>query len=341
MKRPIKLLVPWMPTTERLLPYLRRIDGAQWYTNFGVLERELRTRLEKKYGAYVVTVSSCTAGLELMYRHLHRDLGMQEIGLPSLTFPATIMAAEREGLQVKFEDVDPLTWTHPAVAGFGASVEGEWIDAAAAFGEQEVRHFATNYGQTAVFSLHATKPVGAGEGGYIVTHDSHLAHKFRLQTNFGIDQTAGDRRCVHWGTNAKLSEYHAAVALASLDAYDRPSWQQLDMCYRTHLYGVPVVQQLRPVGAYPILAVKLPHLGGSIIPAMLIGTILNSRGIETRRWYWPQMHSYYPGVQPELPETQDLGNRLLGLPYHLWLSEDDVAYVCENLADVLRECGVS
>ena len=40
-------------------------------------------------------------------------------------------------------------------------------DAAAAFGEQKVPR-----GQTAVFSLHATKPVSAGEGGSVLARAS-------------------------------------------------------------------------------------------------------------------------------------------------------------------------
>ena len=321
----IKLLVPSMPRREELVPYLARIDLNLWYTNFGPLERELRARLEEKYGAHVVTVSSCTTGLELMYRHL-RDSGECSIELPSLTFAATILAAKREGLFIHFEDVDPLTWTHPAVAGFGMPETGAWLDAAAAFGEQKVIA-----GQTAVFSLHATKAVGAGEGGFIVTHDKHLADKFRRQTNFGfVDGISHE-----WGTNAKMSEYACAVALASLDAWDREPWLRLDGWYRKHLPDM-VTQQARPPGVYPILAVKMPSM--TIVEG--VRKLMAGQGIETRRWYHPPMHLHHAvlgqGAAPSLPVTYALSNRLLGLPYHLFLTENDVIEACSALGGAVE-----
>ena len=320
----IKLLVPKMPRHGALVPYLKRIDTNLWYSNFGELEQELREQLEYKYNAHVVTVSSCTAGLELMYRH-YRELGNCSIKLPALTFPATVLAAKREGLWVEFEDVDPHEWTHPAVAGFGLPALGEWVDAAAAFGEQQV--FPN---QTAVFSLHATKTVGAGEGGFIVTHDPSLADKLRRQTNFGFVNGIS----TGWGTNAKLSEYASAVALTSLDAYDREPWLQLYDWYAKHLRYVPTaVQQKRPRGAYPIVAVKLPCAAEPVRVEMW------HRGIETRRWYWPPMHRHScvagQGDLPVLPVTEDLGEHLLGLPHHLFLDEADVAFVCDALAKTI------
>ena len=319
----IKLLVPKMPRHGALVPYLKRIDTNLWYSNFGELEQELREQLEYKYNAHVVTVSSCTVGLELMYRH-YRELGNCSIKLPALTFPATVLAAKREGLWVEFEDVDPHEWTHPAVAGFGLPALGEWVDAAAAFGEQCVLR-----DQTAVFSLHATKTVGAGEGGFIVTHDPSLADKLRRQTNFGFVNGIS----TGWGTNAKLSEYAAAVALASLDAYDREAWLRLHDWYTKHLPAT-VTQQKRPRGAYPILAVKLPCAAESVRVEMW------HRGIETRRWYFPTMNLhpcvFGQGASPLLPVTNELSQRLLGLPYHLFLSEDDVIQVCATLKEVIE-----
>lgn len=316
----IRLLVPKMPTRDDLLPYLKEIDESQWYSNFGPLERSLCARLSDRYGAHVVTVGSCTAGLELMYWYW-KKCGHDTIELPSLTFPATILAARRAGLRVKFADVDPETWTHPAVAGFGVASDGTWVDAAAAFGDQKVRRH-----QTAVFSLHATKTVGAGEGGFIVTHNAQLAERWQRQTNFGFR----DGISQYWGTNAKLSEYHAAVAHASLDAWDPEPWLRLDGWYRRYL-PLFVKQQKRPPGVYPILAVLLPQE----VSVEGVSQRLCTRGIETRRWYWPSMHQHPTCGDPEarLPITEEISDRLLGLPYHLFLTEDDVKRVCATLSE--------
>ena len=73
----IPLLVPELPSAEALLPYLKRIDASRWYTNFGPLNAELEARLSATFGARdigLVTVSSCTLGLEL---------GLLALGLPA------------------------------------------------------------------------------------------------------------------------------------------------------------------------------------------------------------------------------------------------------------------
>lgn len=36
----IPLLIPCLPTADQVLPWLRRIDEARWYTNFGPPVRE-------------------------------------------------------------------------------------------------------------------------------------------------------------------------------------------------------------------------------------------------------------------------------------------------------------
>ena len=56
----LRVLRPDVPTTDQILPYLRRIDAAKWYSNGGPLVREL----ERRMGG--VTVASATLGLELV-----------------------------------------------------------------------------------------------------------------------------------------------------------------------------------------------------------------------------------------------------------------------------------
>lgn len=315
----IKLLQPKMPTADQLLPYLRRIDEARWYSNFGPLVMRLEDRLSLHYdNAHIVTVSNCTAGLEIVYREFtHMELGSwsPKLLLPALTFPATILAAHTAGFGVDFCDVDPKTWTAWPVSGFGLPEIGSPLDAAGAYGEQTVR-----VGQTAVFSLHATKILGCGEGGYIVTHDAELARRYRRMTNFGMESGISKG----WGTNAKMSEYHAAVALASLDLFDREPWLQLFDWYDEHLPDF-VVKQKRPRGVYPMLSVKLP------CPAKPVMEIMRQMGVETRQWYCPPMYRHPLFEAPPLPVTEDLAEHLIGLPWHLYLTEADVVQVCRML----------
>lgn len=320
----IKLLVPNMPSADELLPYLRKIDANRWYTNGGPLVQDLEERLSQHYGgAYVVTVANCTLGLELVWSCLRREGGGIKAILPSLTFPATALAAMRAGLAVEFCDVDPDTWTSPWVSGFGYPEVGSPLDAAGAFGEQRVeRH------QTAVFSLHATKPLGAGEGGYIVTWDRHEAETYRRMACFGMR----DGSAMTEGTNAKMSEYHAAVALAALDRWDRAPWLALHDWYDENL-PAEVKLQKRPRGVYSLMPVLLPCAAQPVLER------LRERGIETRRYYCPPLHrqpAFARCSTWNMPVTDMLADRLLCLPYHTSMTPFAVATVCRELSEAVR-----
>lgn len=315
----IKLLQPKLPTTDSLIPRFRKIEEARWASNFGAQVIELEDKLSAHYdGAYVVTMASCTTALEIMLRH-QKNIGFEFVGFPALTFAATALAAYNVGLEVLLDDVDADTWGGSYVSTFGLPTEGGFIDAAAAFGEQRVPA-----GTTACFSLHATKMVGCGEGGYIVTNDKDAAAQYRAMSNFGLRNGIS----LGTGTNGKMSEYHAAIALESLAAYDREAWLRLHDWYAAHL-PASVVQQKRPRGAYPIIAVKLPGLAQPVLEAM------RQAGVECRRWYCPPLSAhklfFQKGWQRRLPVTADLADRLLGLPYHLHLTEQDVITVCQTL----------
>ena len=68
-------------------------------------------------------------------------------------------------------------------------------------------------GELEVFSFHATKIINCFEGGAITTDDDELAAELRHLRNFGF---TGLDEVSSIGTNAKMSEIHAAMGLASL-----------------------------------------------------------------------------------------------------------------------------
>lgn len=318
----IRLLQPNMPPAGAVLSYLRKIDDNRWYTNGGPLVQELEAALSQHYGgAHVVTVANCTLGLELAWMRAAAR-GATYARMPSLTFPASATAALRAGLSLHLSDVDPLTFTATGVSGFGYPQSGAILDAAGAWGEQKVPRETT-----AVFSLHATKPLGAGEGGYIVTWDAQEAADYRRMANFGLQEGV----CLSIGTNAKMSEYAAAVALAALRRWDRAPWLRLYDWYAEHL--PPSCQpQWRPRGVYSLMPVKLP------VPAQGVLERLRAEGVESRRYYCPPVHRtpLYSGTPLSLPVTDHLAEHLLCLPYHSHLSEPDVVRVCDALARAVR-----
>jgi dTDP-4-amino-4,6-dideoxygalactose transaminase len=197
------------------------------------LERELAGLAA---APFAVAVSNGTMGLELGLKALNIAAGGRVL-LPALTFPATASAVVRAGLTPVFADIDAHTLSlspesaRRAMAATAidavltVSVHGHlhdpeaWdafsaehgvpvlIDAAGVAGYQKIGSTTS-----AVFSLHATKPLGIGEGGFLATASSDVAEQVRCLSNFGFQ--SGQARSI--GTNAKLSEYHAAVGLAAV-----------------------------------------------------------------------------------------------------------------------------
>ena len=67
----------------------------------------------------------------------------------------------------------------------------------------------------AVISLHATKVLGVGEGGFVIGTDTSLIQELQKRANFGFRDS---REATVRSFNGKMSEYAAAVGLAALDA---------------------------------------------------------------------------------------------------------------------------
>lgn len=363
----IKLLEPDLPPAADLMPFLERMDAARWYTNFGPLVVEFEQALARLFfapdDASLTTVANGTAALELAVQAMMLPAGTRVL-LPTYTFPATLAAVLRSNLVPVFSDVDAQDWTltpaiarhHLATAGiglvlpvatFGSALDADvWrdfmretgvpvvIDAAAALGSQRI-----SPGPVFCFSMHATKPFACGEGGLVVSTDATMVDRIRRLSNFGIRDYAVDML----GTNAKMSEYHAAVGLAQL-----PRWQAmrdrraaLFQRYRDGLAGKVVFQRTRG----DFVSSVLPVMVGSGPARERCEQMLGGQGIQTRRWYalplhrTPDMRGVVPAVGDDrFPVALGLIERGLGIPFHVRLSDEDVTRVVAALdAALARE----
>jgi dTDP-4-amino-4,6-dideoxygalactose transaminase len=190
------------------------------------------------------------------------------------------------------------------------------MDAAGAFLRQAMPQRCT-----VVFSFHATKTFGIGEGGLVASYDRDLVDAATRSSNFGF---RGGRAETVAG-NAKLSEYHAAVGLAQLARIPtlRERHARVLTAYRERL-----PPQRMQTGMPGVLAVRVGD-------ASTARERFASLGIETRRWYQPLLtcHPAYAHVSSAmaLEVSGLLDNRLLGLPFHNFLDERDIAFVCEQL----------
>ncbi|MFM6989866.1 MAG: DegT/DnrJ/EryC1/StrS family aminotransferase [Rhodoferax sp.] len=359
--RNIPLLKPTLPHAGELLPYLQRIDSTHWYTNFGPLQAEflhelitLQAQLDSQ-DVHGLLAANATLGLELALASLNLAPG-SHVGVPALTFAATATAVQRAGHTPLALDVDPDTWlltpdcvsAHAVsqidaivpVSTFGmpqdASRWSSWsrihgkpvvIDAAAAFGAQK-----TAPDITVVFSLHATKTLSSVEGGLVVTQNAPLADRMRAMTNFGFGLEAPSV-----ATNAKMSEYHAAVGLAHLTLWPSQvrARQVLLQEYKEALApltpGRLCFQQDTGLYAPSLMPIRLkePELRDRL------EALCAARGIQTRRWYQPLVHQLpsmgsVKVLEPPI-ESENLAHTLLGLPFYPGLSPEELATIAEAI----------
>lgn len=355
---------PLLPTTVALTPYLERIDEARWYSNFGPLLVELETRLAARFArpTAVATVANGTLAITLALQALGCEAGGL-CAMPAWTFAATAHAVRQAGLEPWLLDVDPVTWmldpaatvealaVAPApvsaivpVSAFGALPDlHAWakvakqtgvpvlVDAAAAFDS------LTAAPVPVTVSLHATKLVSTGEGGFVASEDEGLIARVRELTVFGF---RGDRQSHVLATNAKLSEYAAAVGLASLDAWPQSrgrlafAAQHLKMA----LALTPEVTFQSGWGSNwqsSVCVVGLPDGRAGDIASRLSGA-----GIDTRAWWGEGCHGQYAFedcLRLALPVTDRLAASTLGLPFFADMPEAAAWRIVDALMTALKE----
>jgi dTDP-4-amino-4,6-dideoxygalactose transaminase len=355
----ISVLRPKLPPADLLAPYLAAIDDARWYSNFGPCARKFEERLCSHFGlesGATTTVANATLGLTLALAAQDAPAGTLCL-MPAWTFVASAQAAVLAGLIPYFVDVDAPTWAldpsaieneiaqAPAVVGavmvvapFGQPIDyAAWdhfkvraglpvvIDAAAAFDSLQV-------GRTpAVVSLHATKIVGVGEGGFVASRDPSIVRAVRQRSNFGF---AGHRDAVTAGINAKLSEYHAAIGLASLDMWSetRAAWMSVAEAYRQALAKSNRITMQPGFGERWVSSTCVVSVEARVHAKAL--EALAAAGIETRQWWGDGAHRHpataaFPRAR--LPVTEHLARSTLGLPIYPDLGIDHVRHIAATL----------
>lgn len=342
----IPVFKPKLPDPIRFQERFQSIHSSSIYSNGGPQVRELEGRLSAFLGAEanrVCVVSNATQGISLSVS----ALGGKKWLVPSWTFPGTVGAVAAAGAIPILGDVnqssqylrlpsgrDDLDGVIPVIP-FGSSLQAiEWeayrgltrvvVDAAASLGnagnlDQIIpRHAAV------VFSLHATKVLGSGEGGVIVAGSAELATEIRARSNFGF---TGTRDAMFPGVNAKMSEFQAAIANVVLDSAEEElrEWQELREQV-SDLSNNLGIRMFVPGGSNvsPYWNVFLPE--SETIERWQ--ELLTQSGIESRRWWSNGIHTMPAYSSLELAEpmtnTDWLAGRLLGLPFHRFLDHRDL-----------------
>ncbi|WP_394224072.1 DegT/DnrJ/EryC1/StrS family aminotransferase [Priestia aryabhattai] len=366
----IPFLRPNLVRQEKFTSYLSQIEKSRLYSNYGPLNTLFEDRIVKEYykgNGGAVTVNNATSGLILSINHSKRPSGKYAL-MPSFTFAATPLAAMWCGLEPYFVDVNKDDWCMNEelvkdlleklgdkvaivvpYATFGTDINLDFykrihasgvpvvFDAAPSFGTSGVNGFFGNdFEGLVVFSFHATKSFGIGEGGLVYSSDINKIDRIRQAANFGFST---NRETISQGLNSKLSEYSAAIALATLDAFPEKSKTRQEI-YKWYLEEFKRYPYLDKCWSFQKISGGIPSQFFPVLcpkdeSNVKFVKLLARNRIEARTYFSPVCHQqrFFSSFQRTLmSNTDDLSRRILSLPLWEEMEKKDVVEVVKNLS---------
>lgn len=318
-------------------------------SNFGPIHHQLEKEIASFMGvesANVVVFNSATTAISAA---LNSILELDEIVLPDFSFIGTLRAAQTvRHASLVIRDVDLESWSL-IPEDSGSAAKSSCYLPVDPFGSNPKKSIKNFTGKTTVFdfaasigsslgigapeqqhaycySLHATKVLGSGEGGFAVFGSKEWADRARDVSNFGKGQTEPS-----FGTNGKMSEVQAAFALSKFRCVDKEfaEWKRLrqNADEITEEIGVATAPSVTgKVNPYWIVRTSSPEI------ARDLESELRKQGCQSRRW-WPLSLAALGGQAPG-SNSEILRGCTLGLPFFPKMSDGEFSAVQRGLKNV-------
>ena len=213
-------------------------------------------------------------------------------------------------------------------------------DAAQGFGGRIGDRKAGTFGDIAATSFFPAKPVGCyGDGGAVFTNNDEWAE---LMDSYHIHGKGSDRYDnVRIGLNSRLDSLQAAILLVKLKAfrdYELVDVNKVAERYTEKLKGVVKTPEV-PQGFYSSWAQYTIQVPNKEVRAKL-QEALKAKDIPTAIYYPIPMHrqtafNYLDPKTNQCPVSDLLADRVLALPIHPYLTEEDQDLICEAIKSQL------
>jgi len=212
-------------------------------------------------------------------------------------------------------------------------------DAAQALGSKFKNKSAGTFGDAASFSFYPAKVLGSlGDGGAVVTNRNDIYEKVFQLHDHGRD-SKGEVKS--WGRNSRLDNLQAAILSNNFQKYDLVIKRRREIAdiYNTELKQLEELQ-LPPAPVenaenfdvyqnYELQANNRDQLKQELSDKG-IGTIIQWGGKAVHQWE-------VLGFNVKLPKTEKFFERCLMLPINMFVSDEDVHYVCEAIKNFYRK----
>lgn len=336
---------------------------------------ELESALASFCGAaHCVSVSSGTDALQIAL--MAEKIGQGDaVFLPAFTYTATAEVPLLLGATPVFVDVDPRTFQidlnslqeridtvkragvlRPrAVIGvdlFGQPADWAGLrrialkeglfsldDCAQSFGAAQDGVRLGKAADATATSFFPSKPLGAyGDGGALFTESADRAALYRSLRTHGEGATRYE--VLHTGMNGRMDTIQAAILLAKLAIFEGEiaRREEISRLYDAALQSVVDVPARIPKAqsAWAVYSILLQDK----VQREVVQKALSEAGIGNAVYYPRALHEQpaykasHDGVN--LPVAQELGSRILALPIHADLSDEQIHHVTRVITQTIR-----
>ncbi|OAT23451.1 aminotransferase [Buttiauxella gaviniae ATCC 51604] len=367
MRKNIFVTQPHLPELDEFIPYLREIWDNKWLTNNGPfhqrLEKELCEFLNVKH---ICLFTNATIALVTALQAL-RIKG--EVITTPYSFVATSHSIMWNNLTPVFVDTEingfnidprkieeaitPNTTAIMPVHCYGHPCDVEEIqriadnyglkiiyDAAHAFGIEFKDKSLLTYGDLSILSFHATKVFNTFEGGAIVCPDAKTKERIDRLKNFGF---VDELTVTAPGINGKMSEVNAAFGLLQLKYIRTAIEYRKEIHYRYKnelgiISGIEIIDEQETASQnysyFPILIKSKNNISRDGLY-----DFLKINKVMSRRYFYPLISDMpmYKGLSSSNPQkltnAKDKSQRVLCLPIHASLTDEEQMYVIEKVKE--------
>lgn len=358
----IPVVRPSMPPYEEFISEIKDLWNSRWLTHSGPKHQAL----EKKLCEYleVNNIALFANG------HLALELAIEALGLSGeiittpFTFASTTQAIVRQGLTPVFCDINEEDYTMDVskiealitektsaimpVHVYGNVCDVDRIeeiaqkynlkviyDAAHAFGVKIKGRAVGNFGDMSMFSFHATKVFHTVEGGGLTYSNAWYSPLLARLRQFGM---AGPESVPGVGTNAKMTEIHAAMGLCNLRHINGEIAKRGRAVrrYREWLSGVKGLrlctpqQDITPNYSYFPVRFNKKEFGRNRDE---VAALLEKQKILARKYFYPLTNDFeaYKGMfeLQKTPVAMRIAADVLTLPLYADLTIEDVDRICK------------
>jgi dTDP-4-amino-4,6-dideoxygalactose transaminase len=328
---------------------------------------DFETNLSSFTGAYhAVGVANATDGLELAWLAVGLKKG-DEVIVSSHTMLATASAIVTAGGTPVPVDIGPDNLIDPdAVAAAitprtvgisptqlnGRTCNMDAImniadknklvvveDAAQALGSRFKGKHAGTFGIAGSFSFFPAKVLGCfGDGGGVISNNSEIYEKIFQLHDHGRD-TKGEIKS--WGRNSRLDNLQAAILNKRMSRYENVISRRraIALLYQQNLGQLHEIQLPPAPGSdenhfdvyqnYELQADSRDELK-KYLSEVGIGTLIQWGGKGVHQWEGL-------GFTQKIPGVEKFFERSIMLPMNMFISDDDVSYICEKIINFYRK----